>query len=161
MSATPVARLSPPSAIRYETPLRRRGIAALTRRAMGADVARLRLTDETPHVGLEQEALEKGVQRGGRHLAYVSVMGSVTLLQRQARVAPDQTFSEGVGERNPATRVVAYLALMESTRGDVPAQIRPERRLQKDDRDTANLIAVGIHSWHNLRQHSRDNRRLE
>src|ERR1700682_1009907 len=114
MSASPVARLSPPSAMRYETPLRRRGIAALTRRAMGADVARLRLTDETPHVGLEQVALEKGVQRGGRHLAYVSVMTSVSLLQRQTRISVGQALGLRVRERHHAAGIVTHLASVEA-----------------------------------------------
>ena len=81
---------------------------------MRADIARRRLTDETPHVGLEQVALEKGVQRGGRHLAYVSVMASVTLLQRQAWISIGQALGSRVRERNHAANIIAHLTCMES-----------------------------------------------
>src|SRR6266568_5595207 len=134
--------------MRYETPLRRRGIAALTRRAMRADVARLRLADKIPHVGLEQVALEKGVQRGGRHLDYVSGVASVALLERQTRISIGQTLGSRVRERDHAADIVADLAGVEARRGDVPAKIGSQRRVAQYRGNAAQLVTVRVDLGH-------------
>src|SRR5437763_13035845 len=101
---------------------------------MGADVARRRLTEEIPHVGLKQVALEEGLQRGSRHRGYISLVTSVPLLQRQTRIARGQTLRPRVRERDHAADVVAHLPGVEPRRRDVPAEVRAERRVAKHRR---------------------------
>src|SRR5450755_2599061 len=113
----------------YRLGLRCSRIAALPGRAVVANVARRRLSDETPHVGLKQVALEKGVQRGGRHLAYVSVVASIPLLERQTWISRGHTLRLRVRERDHAADIVAHLPGVEPRRRDVPAEVRAERRV--------------------------------
>src|SRR2546427_8292766 len=91
----------------------------------------------------------------------VPAMTDVALLQRQARVVVRHTLCLGLGERDPATLVIAHLALVEAGCSDVPTQVRTERRLQQHDRNTTDLIAIRVHSRYHLLDHLSDDRRLE
>src|SRR5438876_6922637 len=131
--------------MRYETPLRRRGIAALTRRAMGADVARRRLIDEIEHVGLKQVALYPGVLSRKDHLTHVCLVTSVALLQRQTRISVAQALGLRMREWDHAADIVAYLAHVKARRRDVPAEIGSQRRIAQHRGNAAQLVAVRVH----------------
>src|SRR5205814_10403148 len=110
--------------------LSRRGrIAALLGCSVRANIARLRLSDETDHVLREQVALPPGVARRVLHRHHVRGMTPVPLLERQARISVSHALCLRVRERDHAADVVAHLPDVEPGRGDVPAEIRAEWRV--------------------------------
>src|SRR5882672_4519531 len=125
------------------------------------NVACLGFRDQRIRIFLQQETSGHRIGYGSPDRKDISRVSTVALLQRQARVAAGQTLGSCLGKRNPAALVVAHLALVETARGDVPAQISTERRLEQHHRHTAEFVAVFIRSrnlqWNDLL----DDRRLE
>src|SRR5215813_11576629 len=94
------------------------------------NIAGLGLRDQRGRVFLEQETSGHRIGRGSLDRCDVPRVITVALLQGQARVTVGQTFGPRLGERNPATLVIAHLALVETACSDVPPQIGTEGRLE-------------------------------
>ncbi len=82
----------------------------------------------------------------GCHIAGM-VDGSAPPAAR-ARIFARHALGLGAGEWDHAARIVADLALVESGRGDVPAQIGAERRVTQHHRHAAHFVAVRVDLRH-------------
>src|SRR5262245_36676476 len=93
------------------------------------DIARGSLRNQAIRVLLKQESLADLVLGGMSHYAVVSLLASVALLDRAARIAARQALGFGHGKRNVASRQRAFVALQGSARDRVPARVGSQRRL--------------------------------
>src|SRR5215510_11858935 len=119
----------------------RRAIFGIARQ----NVARGCLRNQAISVLLEQEPLADLVLGGMPYHAVVSLLASVALLDRGARIAGLQAVDLGHGKRYVARRQIAFVPLQRPARHRVPARVRSERSLQEHGFHARDLVAVLIH----------------
>ncbi len=80
--------------------------------------------------------------------ADIACVITVAFFQRRSRVLIGHPLRLGFREGHHSAGVIAQLTLMESRRGDIPAEISPQRRFTQHHGNAAHLVSVGDHSRH-------------